>query len=172
MHTAHRLLAATAAATLLLGSAATWAQDARCDGPGPRPTSMGRPHGGAPGLLSEQHLARLKADLKLSAAQEPAWNAFAAKAGEQARAAQAQREAQAKTTPPATTPERMAQHLAMLKQHQASLEVMSTAMKGLYDALTPEQRATLDRMGPAGERPEGPPRGERGERGDRGGRRG
>ena len=169
MHTAHRLLAATAAATLLLGSAATWAQDARCDGPGPgpRPASMGRAHGGEPGLLSEQHLARLKADLKLSAAQEPAWTAFAAKAGEQARAAQAQREAQAKTTPPATTPERMAQHLAMLKQHQASLEVMSTAMKGLYDALTPEQRATLDRMGPGGERPDGPPHGERGSQGGR-----
>ncbi len=169
MHTAHRLLAATAAATLLLGSAATWAQDARCDGPGPRPTTMGRAHGGGAGLLSEQHLARLKADLKLSAAQEPAWTAFAAKAGEQARAAQAQREAQAKTAPPATTPERMAQHLAMLKQHQASLEVMSTAMKGLYDALTPEQRATLDRMGPGGH--PGPDERDRPE-GGRGGRRG
>lgn len=162
MTRSQRLLITLAGAAALLAGGATYAQDGgRCEGPGPgaRPAHMMR--GGQPGggMFSEQHLTRLKADLKITAAQEGAWTAFSGKATEQAKAMQAQREQAGKATPPATTPERMAQRLQMLKQQQASLEVMSAATKSLYDVLTPEQRTTLDRLSPAGGEHRGGPGG-------------
>lgn len=53
-------------------------------GPG---MSMGRGHGN-PTALAEGHLAWLKAELKITPAQEPAWNTFADQRRQQAEAMQ------------------------------------------------------------------------------------
>ena len=106
MTRSQRLLITLAGAATLLASGASFAQDGgRCEGPGPgaRPAHLMRgPAGGPP--FSEQHLTRLKADLKITAAQEGAWTAFAAKATEQGKAMQARHEEAQKATPPATAP--------------------------------------------------------------------
>lgn len=82
--------------------------------------------------------AALHDKLKITAAQEPAWQAFIA--------------AMTPTmpTPPATrgasmtAPERIDQHLAMAKQHLATMETRAAATKTFYAQLTPEQQKIFD----------------------------
>lgn len=83
--------------------------------------------------------AALHDALKLTAAQEPAWQAFVAAVtptlptpGSHAAAASM------------TTPERIDQHLAMAKQHIAAMETRAAATKTFYAQLTPEQQKTFD----------------------------
>lgn len=151
----HKILIATAGA-LALGSAVMAAPR---DGMG----DCGMPGGMGPGMMQGGHgpgdgdaaafvgkrLARFKTELKITPQQEAAWQAFADKATEQAKAMQAQRQqmwqdrekANATKVP---APERMAQHLEQMKRHLADMESMQGAVKDLYAALTPEQRALAD----------------------------
>lgn len=156
----HKILVGTVGALSLIGAAAVMAAPGdgmgRCgDGMGMGP-GMGMMHegpmrGGDIGLLAQKRLDRLKTELKITAEQEPAWQAFAAKATEQAKAMQAthqqhlqQMDKQA-AAGVVNAPERMAQHLGEMKQHLATMEAMQVTLKDLYAALTPEQRATADR---------------------------
>ena len=88
------------------------------------------------------HLADLKAQLQITAAQETAWQAFTAAANQQAAGmhamhAQMQQDA-------GTAPERMAQHAAAMQQRGAAMATMSTALSSLYAVLSPEQKAVAD----------------------------
>ena len=157
----HKILAGAAGAlTLVAMTAVVAAPDATagCAGMGPGMGRMGMMQGGhhgpmwggEPGAMAEQHLTRLKTELKITAAQEPAWSAFAAKATEQAKAMHAL-QLQNPQNPPAadaktSAPERMALHVDLMKQHLAGMEAMGAAMKDLYAALTPEQRALADQQ--------------------------
>lgn len=82
--------------------------------------------------------AALHAKLQITAAQEPAWQAFIAAV------------TPTMPTPPAnrgasmTTPERIDQHLAMAKEHLATMETRAAATKTFYAQLTPEQQKTFD----------------------------
>ena len=92
---------------------------------------------------------------KITAQQEPAWQAFAAKASERAKAMQALHTQHQQTTDAkAAAPDRMAQHIADMQQHLTDMQTMQAALKDLYAVLTPEQRAIADqhaaRMGGRG----------------------
>lgn len=92
--------------------------------------------------MVDSHLADLKTALKITTAQEGAWQAFATKAKQQAETMQAMRGKMQDAT--GTAPERMAQRTEMMKQHLGSMETMTAAVKDLYAVLTPEQKAIAD----------------------------
>lgn len=104
--------------------------------------------GGAmePGARAEQHLSRLKEQLKLSTQQEPLWQAFAEKSkaeAEKGYKAMRERASQDKTM---TAPERMAQMQNSMKDRAASMESVNESFKRLYAALSPEQKAAADKQ--------------------------
>ncbi len=109
---------------------------------------------GNPAAMVEGHLAALKVELKITADQETAWSTFAERARAQAATMPARRaqmrDGQAANLP---APERLAQRTAMARQHIASMESMTAAVKDLYSVLTPEQKKTADQIishGPRG----------------------
>lgn len=115
---------------------------------------MGRMHGmGGPGgmmganpaAMAAARLAYLKTDLKITAAQESAWNAFAAKAGKQAESMKSLHEKMQGGASAGTAPERLELHAEAMKQHAAGMEAMAAAVKDLYAVLTPEQKAIADK---------------------------
>lgn len=122
-----------------------------CAGDGPRGGMMG-PHGRAgnaghfdPAAMIEGRLAYLKAELKITKAQETAWQAYSVKAREQAASMLAMRGAmQNEKNATVSAPERLAEHTAMMKQRLGQMETMSVAVKDLYAALTPEQKTIAD----------------------------
>lgn len=118
------------------GPMARWHGREGMDGSGPR--------GGLnPAAMVEAHLAYLKTDLKITAAQESAWNAFAAKSRQQAQGMHAMRDKMRETmhegAATGTAPERLATAAEAMRQRAAGMEAMSAALKDLYAALTPEQ---------------------------------
>ena len=108
-----------------------------------------------PAAAVEGHLAALKVELKITPDQDTAWQAFTAKARQQAEtmpARRAQMIAQMSATNQ-TAPERLAQRTEFAKQRIAGMETMSVAVKDLYGVLTPEQKALADQQlvhGPMG----------------------
>jgi len=84
--------------------------------------------------FQQDRLGELKSQLGITAEQQPAWDAFAARAAEQPRTMQALRN----DTSAATTPERM-------QQRQKAMASMSESFTRLYEALTPKQREVFDR---------------------------
>ena len=113
-----------------------------------------------PGIHAEQRLTRFKSELKLTAEQEPLWQAFAEKSkAEAGKGFQAWRE-RMNDTKPVSAPERMAQLQDIMKQRVAALESVSESFNRLYAALTPEQKAAADRhFSNAGRHQHGPGRG-------------
>lgn len=95
--------------------------------------------------MAERHTKRmteLKAKLKLSPAQEGAWNTYTAAMQPPARDGHVRmdREAMAKLT----TPERIDRMQAMQTEHQAAMRQRGDATKAFYTQLTPEQQKTFD----------------------------
>lgn len=121
----------------------------------------------APDTRVQEHLTRLKTELKITPAQDKAWQAFSAQAVQRAQALRAQR---AEAPPaPATghAPERLAAQIERLQQHLAGLQSTQKSLKDLYAVLSAEQQDQADRA-LARLVHEGP----MGHDGDRGGRRG
>ena len=131
-------------------------EEAACPGMGP---GYGRGPGGAgygrgpgygpggnaaPGAFVENRLAGLKSELKITAAQEGAWNAYADEAKKQAEAMVKLHETMRGSTV-ATLPERLELRNQMWKARDARHEAMATKTKDLYAALTPEQKSIADR---------------------------
>lgn len=151
MKRTHRITAATLAALSLAAATAVFAHGGSGMGPGSGPmgamrgaSAPGGPQGtGDPTARMETHLSTLKAELKITPAQEPAWQAFVGQAKQQAQGHQAMRGTMQGGT--GSAPDRMAQHTEMMKQHVAGMEKMNSALKDLYAALTPEQKATADK---------------------------
>jgi Spy/CpxP family protein refolding chaperone len=101
----------------------------------------------SPEARAEGRLAAVKTELKITAAQESAWQTFATKAKSQAQAMQAQRAKmieQAQAAVPA--PERLAQRTEVARQRAANMEAMTGAVKDLYAVLTPEQKTVADQL--------------------------
>jgi hypothetical protein len=132
------LIAATA---LSWGAAASAEPGKGCDGPGEAMHHhMG--HGRMdPAAGPEQHLAHFKDELKVTAQQEPLWQAFAEKVKQNAGH-------EPKAPPDADAalpaPERMARMNAQMKERLAAMESATDAFKRFYDVLTPEQRKVAD----------------------------
>lgn len=123
------------------------------DGPGmgygPRGEMVG-PRGMAghragfdPAANVDSRLAHLKSELKITAEQDGAWQAFAAKAKKQGEDMQAARSKIPQAA--ASAPERMGQYTEVMKQRLAGMETMAAALKDLYAVLSPEQKAIADR---------------------------
>ena len=126
---------------------------AQSRGEGERHAMRGQ-HGGGHGQWSnpaarvEGHLAALKVELKITPAQEKAWQTFADKTRKQAEARAAQR-AKFQGAKPAENmpaPERLAQRTARMKQAIAGMEARTAAVTELYATLSPEQKALADKQ--------------------------
>ena len=108
----------------------------------------GQHRGGNPAERMAKYQARLHDQLKLTAAQEPAWATFtAANAPKKPMGDwKAKREAMAKLS----APERMEQWIAMSKERIASQESRLASLKTFYAVLTPEQKKVFDDSVPGG----------------------
>lgn len=108
-----------------------------------------------------QRATALKAQLKLTPAQEPAWNTFTASMQPGERQARLDHKDMDKLT----TPERIDRMRAMRAQHAAEADRRGEATKAFYAVLTPEQQKTFDaraqHMGPRGEHGKHGPHGHR-----------
>ncbi|AOG22077.1 Spy/CpxP family protein refolding chaperone [Acidovorax sp. RAC01] len=153
-------LAATATLTALAAALAlpALAQPAPASAPSATPgasASPGQPHhrmgqqrAGADSTDRHQQrqaymaerMAQLKTQLKLTAAQEPAWTAFTAAMQPGERKARLDHADMGKLT----TPERIDRMRAMRAQHAAEADRRGEATKAFYAALTPEQQKTFD----------------------------
>ena len=153
----HAVVAGLVAGVSLAVAAVTYAQPyggmEHGSGPG---MSMGHGHGPMAGVdpaaTIDSHLGDLKAQLKITTAQEAAWQTFANAAKQQATTTQAMHAQMQQGT--GTAPERMAQLTAAMQQRAAGMATMTNALKDLYAALTPEQQTIADQhfsmMGPGG----------------------
>jgi len=147
MKRSHKIIAGLIVAGTLSGVALAQGRGG-CDGMGMmgQGGAMGR-HAAMkfdPAERAEQRLDYLKYQLKITAAQEPLWSAFAEKmkagAGKGMQALQGQA-ADAKLT----APERMARMQSLMEERLAALKGVSESFNRLYAALTPEQQQIADR---------------------------
>jgi hypothetical protein len=134
-----RNVAVGLATTLALGAVAVAGQAQGA-------TGYGRAHGD-PIAAADQRLARLKSDLKITAAQETPWSAYAEQIKQHAGEMQAlhnamQNSASGNTRP--TAPERVERQAQFAKQQQEYLEKLALVTKDLYATLTPEQKTLAD----------------------------
>ena len=112
-------------------------------GYGPMGHGMGPQAWGNPAAAAEWRLSNLKTELKISAAQESAWKAFADQSKQQAEAMQKLR-ASAQGSAQATAPERLELRVKVMKQREEQMAKGAAAFKELYAALSPEQKALAD----------------------------
>lgn len=156
------------------GAAPTQAQSQAAPAPSPSMPMMGgmmgnmghmggmmpmmRPMMGQQGAMGmpfehvEGRIAFLKAELKVTEAQTPQWNAFADALRANAKAHQSMHEQMGKGGMPSSWPERLAARQKMMSMHLDGLKNLEAAAKPLFAALTEEQKALADRLlsGPMG----------------------
>ncbi len=95
--------------------------------------------------MSERHaqrMERLKAELKITSAQEPAWNAYVARTAHEPR-----KPAAAEDWSKLTTPQRLERMQALHNERNAEMAKRIDATKSFYAQLTPEQQKTFDAQG-------------------------
>ena len=93
---------------------------------------------------ADDGLAALKAELGITAKQDSAWQAFTKNAKQQNENRQAWFAKMQEARSAGSAPEQLAQHTEFMKQRQAEMEANTSALKNLYAALTPEQKAIAD----------------------------
>jgi Spy/CpxP family protein refolding chaperone len=149
-----------AASAVFFGIA--YAQGPGCAGDGKPGMMRSSMQGGMmdPGARVDQRLTRFKSELKLTAEQEPLWQAFAEKSkAEAGKGMQAMRE-RMKDDKPMSAPERMSQMQSAMKDRVAAMESVNESFNRLYTVLTPEQKAAADKhFSAAGRYQRGPGRG-------------
>lgn len=147
-----------------LGAAsAAYAADGPGAGPGPGPgkfrgncmqeDGLGGMRGANVPDLVDKRLDKIRNDLKITDAQQAAWQTFATRTKQQATEMQALREkmrqgcpAQGASAAPTPAPERLEKAIDFMKQRVGHLEAELAAVKDLYAALTPEQRTIADKV--------------------------
>ncbi len=98
-----------------------------------------------PAQRAERHLNYLKSELKLTAEQEPLWQAFAEKA--QAEAGQGFQAMRSQATDVnLTAPERMAKMQKLMQERVDAMAGVHERFNRLYAALTPEQQKVADQQ--------------------------
>lgn len=88
-----------------------------------------------------RHQAEMHGKLKLSAAQEPAWNSFVASMAPPAVLPQRPSRAEMEKL---SAPERMEKMLAMMKDAETRMSQRLAAMKTFYAVLSPEQQKVFN----------------------------
>ena len=150
-----------AASTVFFGIAHAQGPGCASDGkPGMKRSSMQQGGMMDPGARVEQRLSQFKNELKLTAQQEPLWQAFAEKSmAEAGKGMQAMRDSM-QSEKQVSAPERMAQMQGIMKERVAAMESVNESFNRLYAGLTPEQKAAADKhFSAAGRHPHGPGRG-------------
>lgn len=127
-------------ATSLLAAVGTlaFAQTPPAAAQGTRPDLQQRQQRGAEHRA--QRLADLKAELKITSAQEGAWNAYTESMPRPGPGNRAQREDWKNLT----TPERIDRHQQHMAEREARMKQHGDATKAFYAQLSPEQQATFD----------------------------
>jgi Spy/CpxP family protein refolding chaperone len=153
MKTSTKIIAA-AAATLSLGAAGLVFASQTRPGPGGCAHQGGMRGGMGGGMAGADiaarataRLAELKTELKITTAQEPAWQQYEAVVRQQADSMQALRKGmQARMQDPKAMAEfdPQAQRESMLKLHESNQATRDSARQALYAVLTPEQKALAD----------------------------
>ncbi|MFP5517847.1 MAG: Spy/CpxP family protein refolding chaperone [Alphaproteobacteria bacterium] len=121
-----------------------------------RQMMMGQQGGmGAMGLPFERvegRIAFLKAELEITDAQAPQWNAFADTLRSNAKAHQAMHEQMTKGGLPSAWPERLAAQQKALSTRLDAVKALEAAAKPLYAALSDDQKKVADQLftGPMG----------------------
>ncbi|MFT3718715.1 Spy/CpxP family protein refolding chaperone [Pseudorhodoferax sp.] len=100
------------------------------------------PHQHRPRDGGAQRLARLKEQLKITPAQEPAWNAYTASLLPPPPPAERPPREDLRTL---TTPQRIERLRALHAERTADMERRAEAVLRLYGALAPEQQQVFDR---------------------------
>ena len=107
-------------------------------------------HGGMmdPVARAEKHLSELKAKLKLTKDQEPAWQTFSGQVKDQAKsmASMHDKKKEGMQNMPQSAPDKMAMMASMMKDRAQSMSTMADNVKTFYATLTPEQKAAFDKM--------------------------
>jgi hypothetical protein len=122
-------------------------------GMGMGPGWTGRGPGAWDAAAVGTRLETLKAEIKITAAQESAWQAYAAvvkQHAEQRQALRTQMQAQMQDPQVAASVDRAAQREAMLKLRDQHWAERDAALKNLYAVLTPEQKTLADQRLAAG----------------------
>ena len=88
--------------------------------------------------------AKLQEALKLTAAQQPVWQAFVASMTPPQKGERAGQRLDQEQRAALTAPQRLERRIAMQKQRTARLEARLSALNSLYSVLTPEQRKVFD----------------------------
>ncbi len=143
----HTVVAGIAAALALAVAAGTYAQPFGGMGSGYGPgMGMGPGHGPMAGVdpaaMIDSRLADMKTQLKITATQESAWQAFTTAARQQATDMQAIRGQMQQGA--GTAPERMGQRATAMQQRSQAMATMTNAFNALYAVLTPEQKTVAD----------------------------
>lgn len=145
-------LAGAALSLTLLGAQAQTASAPAAPQPGASAPGWmgGHRHAGRgdfdPVARAQDHLTRLKANLKITPAQDKAWQGFAAQVTQQAETMKtrlAQRP-DPKAEAQVHAPERMAQHLAQMQERLKDMQALRDRMAELYAVLTPAQQTLAD----------------------------
>ena len=147
MKSTRTLIASAVAGVALAFAAGVFAQPYGGMGGGFGPgMGMGPGHGRMAGAdhsaMVEYRLSSMKTLLKITAAQESAWQAFADQVKQQAASMDAIRTQMQQNS--GTAPDRMAQHAAVMQQRAAAMTSQLTAFNALYAVLTPEQKTIAD----------------------------
>ena len=97
---------------------------------------------------AQKHLSELKAKLKLTKDQEPAWSDFSDKVNAQAKSMASMQEDMKKDMQnmPQTAPEKMAMMASKMKDRAQQMATMADTVKAFYNTLTPEQKIVFDKM--------------------------
>jgi hypothetical protein len=140
----HRtLIASLVLATAVAGT--VYAQGPGCEMMGGQGGPGGR-QGGVkfdPAQRAEQHLGQFKNQLKITAEQEPLWQAYAEKMkAEAGKGMQAMRATATDTK--LSAPERMAKRQGQMEEHLVAMKGVHEGFSRLYAGLTPEQKAIAD----------------------------
>jgi LTXXQ motif family protein len=90
---------------------------------------------------ADARLAYLKSELKITADQDAAWNAYSSAVKQQAAQMQAFRTAMFSAQTPQ---DRVALHGEHAKQRAAAFETLDKGLRELYDVLTADQKASAD----------------------------
>ena len=139
-------------ALILISSALTLATASAADCPGPQcgdsSVTAQDKQKMDPVAYTNKRLSELKDKLKITQAEEPAWQIFADKVNAQAKATAALHERMRTEmhTPGLTTPDRMEKMSEFLKIRSQHLAAMSEVVRTFYNTLSPEQKAIFDKM--------------------------
>ena len=100
----------------------------------------------------EGRIAFLKAELKITDAQQPLWNSLADVMRASVKSMPGMANGMPMTGSAATLPERLAAHETMVAAHLDGLRKFKAAVEPLYAALAPDQKKTADTLmiGPMG----------------------